>query len=199
MKRVWAMIVLSIFLVGCGGAGEDVQTSVSGTGLEITGNLSDEGGDEVAVTDAEEDECLVGSWRMTNFSEYMEAMVADVTSDISMDSAITATDTGSLIITFDGETMSMSEEDFVVTVSILGTTVPVEVDATGSVGYSVSDGQIINETSGQVDAEGDSGGLSYSVDMTNWASRSVGYECDGNSLVWEAGDNFEVDLTFERI
>lgn len=199
MKRVWGMIVLSIFLVGCGNSGDEIETNVTGTGLETTGTLSSEGGVEVTATDTEEDECIIGSWRITNFSAYMEAMVADVTADIPGSGPLTATDTGALIVTFDGETMSMSDDEFKVTASMMGITVPVEIDATGSVAYELADGQIINNSNGEVDVDGNSGGLTYSVDFTNWASRAVDYECEGNSLVWKAGENFETDLTFERM
>lgn len=197
MKRVWTMIVLSIFLIGCGG-GDDLETRVTGTGLETTGTVSGEDQVDVAAVESEEDSCVVGSWKMTNFSEYLQAMVAKATEGMPLGGELTSTDSGDLIISFDGETMSMSENDFKVTASMLGVTVPVDIEASGSVPYEIADGRIINSGQGEVDADANSGGLSYSVDLTNWAARAVDYECEGDSLTWKAGDNFEVDLTFVR-
>lgn len=30
-------------------------------------------------------------------------------------------------------------------------------------------------------------------------ARDVEYECEGDSLVWKAGENFAVDITFARM
>ena len=195
MKNVLIFVLVAILLVGCG---NDLETTLEGDTVVTSGTMTD-GGDGSTVGEVSEDSCLIGDWKMTNFSEYLEAMVAGAMDGSPVGGEITSTDSGDLIISFDEETMSMSDNDFEVTATMMGITVPVEIDASGEAGYELSDGQIVNKGS-SVDVEGRSGGgAGYRVDLDSLTSRAVDYDCDGDSLVWMAGDDFEVDLAFERL
>lgn len=195
MKKVLAFGLVALFLVGCG---NDLETTVEGDTVVTSGTVTD-GGDGSVVGEVSEDDCVIGDWKITNFSEYLEAMVAGAMEGSPVGGEITSTDSGDLIISFDGETMSMSDNDFEVTATMMGITVPVEIDASGEAGYELSDGQIVNQGA-SVDVEGRAGGAAgYKIDLDSLTSRAVDYDCNGDSLVWMAGDDFEVDLTFERL
>lgn len=156
----------------------------------------DKDSDEVAMTDKDDAACLIGDWKITNFSEYLIASVKGSVPGGFADSA-QATDSGDLILNFDGENMSMRDNNFVVTMTLLGTTTPVSIDASGTNGYTAENGVLKGAKSGNKVDVSESNGFSFS--MENFASAEVGYECSGDSLTWKQNENFPVDLTFSRI
>lgn len=196
MKKVLITFLLVVLVSGCG-VKEEASINVNGdmgNGVEV----------DVAGVVSDDAECVKGSWMMVNFSEYLVASVNSNVGDLVGN--VESSDTGQLIISFDDKNMVMTDENFEVTMTMMGISVPVEVDANGTASYEVKDGVLYNlSSSGKVegavenDNSGQVNGAAQTVNFETFAARAVDIECEGDDLTWLAGDNFAIDLKFERL
>jgi len=137
---------------------------------------------------------LIGSWEMNNFSEYLAASMSGAGMPVE------ASHTGSLIMSFDESNMVMSSNAFVVTVNMMGMTVPVDINAAGTVGYTADNETITTLGNGSANVDGEALGTSSSFGIGSFAMNSNEYTCSGNDLRWLSdGGNLAVDTTFTRI
>lgn len=171
-------------------------------------NANNDGDNSVDATDEDKDDdgkmspeaCLEGSWKMNNFSEYLTATVEQNLPDTGgvIDLSVSATDSGDLILNFDNGVMTMTDNNFVVEMTIMGITTPVEIDADGVNEYVV-DGNVISGGTADVDVDGMAAGQTYTFSQRNLLSGSVEFTCGDDSLVWLQNESFPVDLVFSRI
>ena len=138
------------------------------------------------------DACLVGTWRITNFDEYLVASVRDVMADQSLE--VASSSSGELLITFDGTNMSMSDNGFVVTMTLMGVTTPTAVDATGQATYN-ADGSILTGYVETVDVVENNTG--FGINLAGLVGNPVNYLCDGNNMSWSGP--YAVPLQFAKI
>ena len=143
------------------------------------------------------DDCLVGTWRITNFNEYMRAILNDAFaqagSPIAMDVAVSSA--GDLLLSFDGEVARFRDNNFSVTVSVMGQQVATNIDATGEATYTAAEGVFLAQV-GEVSVTESSQG--FGVNFQDVAGEPVAYECGGNDLLW-ALPQMPVPLTLVRV
>lgn len=168
-------------VVDDGGEGGDGGSSDSGTQ------------DDPVSSTAGNDTCVVGTWRVANFSEYMVAMVKDAMEGQEIE--ISATDSGSLLLNFDGETMTMSEENFQVTMNLLGQVVPTDIQASGTASYT-ADGSIITGVTDEATISAQNS-QQASFSISNVVGKQVSYTCNGDVMSWM--EPFASELIFERV
>jgi hypothetical protein len=189
-------------LVAAGLIGDEFDLDVDSILADLDESLAEEEKKDTLMEIAKANKCLLGSWKLLNFSDYM---VAGIKSNSQMDIPVSSTDSGDLIITFDGKNMVMTENNFMVTATMYGQEVPVDVDATGTVAYTADNISISTYgATGNVGTETDNpsngGKLTSSFDISNFDLNTVFFQCDSDSLVWEAeGSNFPIDLRFSRM
>ena len=138
------------------------------------------------------DACLIGTWRVTNFDDYLLASVRDAMDDESVE--ISSTSTGDLLLTFDGEIMSMSDNNFLVNMTMMGVAVPVAIDASGTAVYT-ADGTIITGFVEAVDVSDTNTGMGIS--LGGLVGNPVTYTCSGTTMSWSAP--FPTTIQFEKI
>ncbi len=189
---------------------DSVSIEVGTVDLEAIGSGMAEGIDTAAenesttdATDAEQptdvtadgtDACVVGTWRLENFDAYLVAVIQEAMAETGQDVEVTAESSGDFLLAFDGEVMTASENGFSVTASMMGVSVPTDIDASGSARYT-ADGTIITGFVDSVNVQETNQG--FGINATNLVGEKVMYTCTGDVMMWS--DPFPISLEFSRV
>lgn len=144
--------------------------------------------------------CLVGTWQATNFAEYMEASFEAAGEGVE----VTVETSGRLLIEFTPEQMTMRSEAFNVTITLMGSTVPVEIDASGAALYRAESGVITSQVT-DLDTSGSAPGAGRVVvnlatllaATGDTAGGAINYTCEGDTMTWSGP--YPVTVRFERV
>ena len=136
------------------------------------------------------DACLQGSWRVSNFDAYFAASVKDAMN--GQDIEISSESSGDLLLMFEGDVMSMSDNNFAVTVTMMGTTVPTDVDASGTATYT-ADGSLLTGYIENVNVQETSQGVG--INLSGLVGQPVTYTCNEAMMVWSGPYAIPVELT----
>lgn len=141
------------------------------------------------------DACLVGTWRVTNFSAYFKAVVEQAMADAGQSMTVESEDSGDLLLSFDGETMTMSDVSFEVVVTMMGQTVPATIDAAGSAQYTTADG-ILSAVTESLSVEETNQGIGFS--LGSFTNSPIAYTCTADTLSWPVPD-FAYEIILSRV
>jgi len=150
---------------------------------------------ETAVADSSNnDSCLIGTWRFTNFDAYFvasveQAMEGEDLGGLELD--VSSQSSGDLLVTFDGSTMTMSENNFFVTATMMGISVPTEIDASGSASYT-ADGNTLEGFVDNVNVQESTG---FGINLSNLAGETITYTCSGDTMSWAGPYAIPLELT----
>lgn len=175
--------------VNPGGVG--IGTSEGSEAAETNGEESN-GTAETTTAGNGDADCLIGTWRVSNFDDYFAAVVQSAMADSSQTMEITSTSSGDLLLTFDGTNMTMSDNNFQVVVTVAGQTVPVDIEAAGSATYTVEDGILTGEID-NVNVDDINTGLGYGV--SNIVGQPISFSCEGDRLSWLDQSGYTVMLS----
>ncbi|MDJ0753632.1 MAG: hypothetical protein QNJ45_08960 [Ardenticatenaceae bacterium] len=152
-------------------------TDAAGSIVGSTGEVSS----GAAVHGSGNDACLEGTWRVANFDAYLVASVETATANTGQDLEISSTSSGDLLISFDGRSMTMSENGFTVTMSMMGVTVPTAIDASGRATYT-ADGSVLQGDIEAVEVVESSAG--FGLSLGGLVGNPVNYVCSGETMTW---------------
>ncbi|MBK8429997.1 MAG: hypothetical protein IPL28_01345 [Chloroflexi bacterium] len=127
------------------------------------------------------DPCLVGTWRVANFDDYLLAAFNEGMATAGTQVDVTVQSSGDLLLSFDGERMAMRDEGFAVTVSLMGQTVATNIDAVGEATYTAENGQLLGHTESLNVAETSQG---IAFNFGSMAGEPVTYGCTADTLSW---------------
>jgi hypothetical protein len=127
------------------------------------------------------DPCLVGTWRVTNFDDYLLAAFNEGMATAGTQVDVTVQSFGDLLLSFDGERMTMRDEGFAVTVSLMGQTVATNIDALGEATYTAENGQLLGDIESVNVAETNQG---IAFNFGSMAGEPVTYGCTADTLSW---------------
>lgn len=127
------------------------------------------------------DPCLVGTWRVANFDDYLLAAFKEGMASAGTQVDVTVQSAGDLLLSFDGERMAMRDKGFAVTVSLMGQTVATNIDALGEATYTAADGQLLSATESVSVAETTQG---IAFNFGSMAGEPVTYGCTADTLSW---------------
>lgn len=127
------------------------------------------------------DPCLVGTWRVANFDDYLLAAFNEGMATAGTQVDVTVQSSGDLLLSFDGERMTMRDEGFAVTVSLMGQTVATNIDAVGEATYTAENGLLLGDIESVNVAETNQG---VAFNFGSMAGEPVTYGCTADTLSW---------------
>ncbi len=213
-------VLLGVVLVACGGSetedtavsSETTEATATATESAVLGGGSTEESTAVpaeatAVPATEEptveptvestappevatNECLIGTWQISNFETYLLASMMQAVPEGSNISIEVGETSGALFLIFTKDEMSMDAEDFVVRLSVAGQDVETAIEAVGVANY-VADATTITGTATEYDSTGTetNTGQTVTIDIADFATAgadggTVEYTCSGDEMVW---------------
>jgi hypothetical protein len=141
------------------------------------------------------DPCLVGTWRVANFEEYLLAAFDEAMAEAGTQIPVSVQASGDLLLSFDGERMSMSETNFAVTMTMMGQTVETNIDAVGDAAYTTENGVLLGQIERLDIAETNQG---VAFNFGSMAGEPVTYVCTADTLSWSL-ESLPIPIQLTRV
>lgn len=141
------------------------------------------------------DACLVGTWRVANFEEYLLSTFEEAMAEAGTEIPVSAQASGDLLLSFDGERMSMSETNFAVSLTLMGQTVETNIDAVGDAAYTTENGVLLGQIERLDIAETNQG---VAFNFGSMAGEPVTYVCTADTLSWSL-ESLPIPIQLTRV